>query len=200
MALRVFATESLQSSDRRTTVFSAIQVGANLAAAAGPLLGALLLNGSTAALLWSVAAGYVAAAIVSAIFVPSKRPRTSKGRPPLTVETFAAIVLDRQVRAAAITSATGCFLYAQLFSAISIHLLFVAESGPLSSSVFVVNALLVVAIQAPFSMLMNRRMRGGTPPLHSCGEEFLSSPARTSSWPCWGAHFRESCLRWLFSQ
>ncbi|UKA62892.1 MFS transporter [Arthrobacter sp. FW306-04-A] len=164
MALRVFATESLQSSDRRTTVFSAIQVGANLAAAAGPLLGTLLLSGSTAALLWSVAAGYVAAAIVSAIFVPSTRPRTSKERPPLTRETFAAIVLDRQVRAAAITSATGCFLYAQLFSAISIHLLSVAESGPLRSLVFVVNAFLVVAIEAPISMLMNRRMRGGTPP------------------------------------
>ncbi|WP_323054684.1 MFS transporter [Arthrobacter sp. MI7-26] len=164
MALRVFATESLQSSDRRTTVFSAIQVGANLAAAAGPILGALLLSSSATALLCWVASAYVAAAIVSAIFVPPTRPRTSTERPPLTKETFTALVLDRKVRAAAITSATGCFLYAQLFSSISIHLLSIAESGPLRSSVFVVNALLVVAIQAPISMLMNRRMRGGTAP------------------------------------
>jgi len=164
LSLRVFVSESLQSADRRSTVFSTVQVAANVAAAAGPLIGAVLLDLSATVLLLGVASAYAAAALVALVLVPPTVPRQAAGRPPLTARMFLDIVTEPRVRAATVTAATGCFVYAQLFSAISLQLLTVTGSGPLRSSVFVVNAVLVIMLQAPVTRAVNRRLRASTPP------------------------------------
>jgi DHA1 family multidrug resistance protein-like MFS transporter len=164
LSLRVYVTDSLARADLRSTVFSATQVAANVAAAIGPLIGTFLLDLSPTALLLGVSAAYCAAAGVALALVPATSAPAAAGvRPPLTRRMFVDIVRVPQIRAAVVTAATGCFLYAQLFSAIVIQLASVTSSGPVRSSVFVLNAVLVVALQAPVTRAVNRRLRGSTP-------------------------------------
>jgi MFS family permease len=163
LALRVFVAESLDSSDQRNTVFSAVQVVANVAAAGGPLVGAFLFRSSATTLLLAVTFAFTCAALLALALVPATRPQRVQGRPALSRRTLSDMVHDGHVRRAAATTAVGCFLYAQLFSAIAIYLAASTQSAPQYSFVFVMNAVLVIALQAPASVWMNRRMRGGAP-------------------------------------
>lgn len=163
LTLRVFVAESLDSSDQRNTVFSGIQVVANVAAAGGPLVGAFLLSSSAPTLLLTVGCAYTGAALLAIALIPATRPNRIQGRPALSQHTLNDMVHDGQIRRAATTTVVGCFLYAQLFSAIAIYLASTTPSAPQYSVVFVMNAVLVIVLQAPASGWMNRRMRDGTP-------------------------------------
>lgn len=163
LALRVFVAEALASSDQRNTVFSAVQVVANAAAAGGPLVGAILLRSSPTTLLITVGCAYTGAALLAIALVPATRPKRAQGRSALSRRTVSDIVHDGQVRRAAATTVVGCFLYAQLFSAIALYLATTTHSAPQYSVVFVMNAVLVIVLQAPASGWMNRHMREGSP-------------------------------------
>ncbi|WP_199732107.1 MFS transporter [Cellulomonas triticagri] len=165
LSLRVLVTDSLARADLRSTVFAAVQVAANVAAAAGPLVGAYLVDLSPRLLLGSVAASFGAAAGTALVLVPADAaPSPAAGRPPFTTRLFVDIVRVPRLRSAAVTAAVGCFLYAQLFSAVVLQLTSLTDSGPLRSTVFVANAVLVIVLQVPVTRAINRRLRRSTPP------------------------------------
>lgn len=159
LAVRVFVAESLRENDRRNTVFAAIQVVANVAAALGPLIGAVALGISDRVLVSSVAGAYAVAALIALAAVPARRPHPVSGRPPLSRRTLVDIATDPAIRRTSLTALVGCFLYAQLFSAISIHLLSASDSPAQRSAVFTVNAVLVIALQGPVSTWVNAGLR-----------------------------------------
>lgn len=165
--LRVTVSELLDRPDEANSVFASVQVAANVGAALGPLLGAILLSrGGGQGVFTTVGVAYGFAGIVAFWGAPARRPTASPtARSPLAAAVFRAAWRDVRVRETSFVSAIGCLMYAQLFSAISIHMMQVGVEVGTRSIVFAMNAGIVIVAQYPVTCAVNRRMRSGMSPL-----------------------------------
>ncbi len=164
---RVFIAMSLPGTADRNTMFSAVQVAVNVAAALGPIVANILVGRDfDTYLLLSVAGMYLLAAAAVGLLVPRHlRPDDRAVRPPLRLGLLRAVVADPAVRRVSLVTVAGGFLYAQFFTAIALHVSQVTESVGWRAGVFTANAVLVVVVQIPVSAYAARRITAGTSPL-----------------------------------
>jgi MFS family permease len=164
---RSLVAEVIQDQAGRNRVFSIIQVAVNVSAAVGPMVATALFASSGArTLLNLVALCYLTAAVLVVTSVRGVRPRTGSAvRWPVSRATVRAVRSDPLAVRTILVSAAGGFLYAQFFSAIALLVLRSVPAGPRQGSLFLVNAIAVVALQAPVSALVGRGLRRGVAPL-----------------------------------
>ncbi len=160
---RTYVAIALPATGSRNTAYSVIQIGVNVAAAIGPIVANLLFSrGLQDVCLIVVASLYTVAAIAVAIVVPAGiRPRDSDPRPATTRNAIRAIASSQQVRYVAAIAIAGWFLYGQLFSAMTLHIDAVTTSPLARSAFFIINAVLVVLVQVPVSVVAARKLDGG---------------------------------------
>ncbi|MFJ3937633.1 MFS transporter [Streptomyces parvus] len=166
LTARAYVVRALPSAGDRTTVFSAIQVAVNVSAALGPVIANFLLGrGHNGLLLSLVAALYAVAASAALVTVPAGlRLSTQEERRPLRLGVLKVVFTAPDVRRVAWVTAVGSLLYAQLFSALALHIARLTEDGALRSAFFSLNAVLVVALQIPVAVIMKRGLERGRPP------------------------------------
>lgn len=164
---RVFIAMSLPGTAERNTVFSTIQVAVNVSAAMGPIAANLLVSredGRT--LLLAVATMYCLAALVVAATVPAGLVSGRNDiRPPLRLGLVKEMWQRPEVRQVSLVTVVGSFLYAQLFSALVLHISELTDSPIIRASFFTANAVLVVVAQIPVALFVRRRLENGTSPL-----------------------------------
>jgi hypothetical protein len=164
---RVYVAMSLPKASDRNTVFSAVQVAVNVSAAIGPVIANLLVgrDGGTR-LLPAVAAMYgLAAAVVAAALPRGLVSGDGDVRPPLRLGLVRDMVANPEVRRISAVTIAGSFLYAQLFSALALHVADLTDSPLLRAGVFTENAVVVVAAQIPVALLVKRRLDAGAKPV-----------------------------------
>lgn len=164
---RAYIAMSVPGAAERNTMFSAVQVAVNVAAALGPVAANVLIGRDLdTALLLAVAAMYVLAAAAVAVLVPGQvRPGNGAVRPPLRLGLLRAVVADPAVRRVSVATAVGGFLYAQFFTAVALHVAQVTQAVGWRAAVFTANAVLVVVVQIPVSAWAARRITAGVSPL-----------------------------------
>jgi hypothetical protein len=164
---RALIAEVVEDQIGRHRVFSIIQIAVNVSAAVGPMVAtAVYATSGARTLLNLVALCYLIAALLVIAAVPNVRPRTRTAmRWPVSRDTIRRVRADRRAARTVLVSAAGGFLYAQFFSAIALLIVASVTAGPKRGSLFLVNAVAVVALQAPVSALVGRALRRGTAPL-----------------------------------
>lgn len=164
---RVYVAKMLSGAADRNTVFSAVQVAVNIAAAVGPVIGNLFMAKDLIALVLSGAgAMYLLAAAIVLRCVPAGiLPGAGEMREPLRLGLLRAIWADPMVRRVSIVTAVGSFLYAQFFSAIALHVADLTQSTFARASVFTLNAVCVVLMQIPVAVFTKKRLDAGASPL-----------------------------------
>jgi MFS transporter, DHA1 family, multidrug resistance protein len=164
---RVYIALSLESTAARNTVFSAMQVVVNVAAALGPIVANLLVGRRLdLPLLFGVSTMYVFAALAVGLMLPGGlRPGDHDVRPPLRLGLLRALVTDPDIRRVSAVTAVGTFLYAQFFSAIALQVVQLTESAALRASFFTANGILVVVVQVPMTTYVTRRLVAGVAPV-----------------------------------
>lgn len=164
---RVYIAMSLPSSPDRNTVFAALQIAVNISAALGPVAANLLFSDQGGAtVLLAVAAAYGLAAVVVALSTPKGMvPGDGDVRPPLRFQIIKDMADDNGIRRISVVTIVGTFLYAQLFSALVLHVATLTDSALLRASFFTTNALVIVIAQVPVAMLTKRLLNRGTSPL-----------------------------------
>ncbi|ANP54938.1 MFS family permease [Streptomyces griseochromogenes] len=166
LTARAYVVRALPSAGDRTAVFSAIQVAVNVSAALGPVIANFLFGGGHyGSLLSLVAVLYVVAAGSALVTVPAGlRLSTQEERRPLRLGILKVVFTAPDVRRVAWVTAVGSLLYAQLFSALALHIARLTEDSALRAAFFSLNAVLVVGLQIPVTAFMRRGMeRGGHP-------------------------------------
>ncbi|WP_373428667.1 MFS transporter [Streptomyces sp. B1I3] len=158
LTARAYVAVSLPGAADRSTVFSAIQVAVNVSAALGPVIANLLFGSSRhGVLLGLVGALYAVAAVAVTLTVPSGlRLSDGDARPPLRLGLLKAVVTDPAIRRVSLLAGVGSLLYAQFFSALALQIAGLTQSTALRSGFFTLNAVLVVALQIPVTLWMNR--------------------------------------------
>lgn len=164
---RVFIAMSLPGAADRNTVFSAMQIAVNVAAALGPIAANLLVSdGRERGLLLIVSGMHCLAAVVVMLTIPKHLvPSDGDVRPPLRLGLVRDMAQNPDVRRVSYVSALGMFLYAQLFSALVLHVATVTDSPLLRASFFTTNAVVIVATQVPVALMVKRRLDNGSTPL-----------------------------------
>jgi DHA1 family multidrug resistance protein-like MFS transporter len=163
---RAIVANEVAERSQRLGVFSAINVAVNVAASAGPLLGALLYRADQPErLLTPVAACYLAAALAVAAVLPG----TPRGEPTgfslaARLRLLVALLLSATVWRLAAICGLGWFLYAQLFSALPLYLIDVVHQRELAATYFTANAVLMIALQAPMGRIAARLLGERRPP------------------------------------
>lgn len=147
----------------RHRIFSSIQIGVNVAAAIGPLIATSVYAVSgDEAVLWGACAFYLAGMTLVLAQVPAGvHVAQATSRWPLTSGTLRRLVSPANAQICIATSA-GYFLYAQFFSAIALLITLFVAKGPTQGVLFVENAVLIVAAQAPVSSVVLRLLKRGT--------------------------------------
>ncbi|WP_100444081.1 MFS transporter [Glycomyces xiaoerkulensis] len=154
---RVYITDSLRAKSNRHRMFTLIQITVNVSAAVGPFIGNLLLEVEPLYLFGVISVCYGFAALVTFGLVPgSLRPDAAAIRSPLRWTTIRSIAMHPRVRLTVGMAILGGFLYAQLFSGISLHVIDTVDNSALRATVFAANAVLVVAVQIPVTALVAR--------------------------------------------
>lgn len=167
LTARAYVAVTLDADADRSTVFSAIQVAVNISAALGPVVANLLFDGARYGLLLGlVGALYAAAAVAVTLTVP-RGLRLSDGdtRPPLKLGLLKVVVTDPAVRRVSLLAAAGSLLYAQFFSALALRIAELSDSAAVRAGYFTLNAVLVVALQIPVTVWMNRDLARGVSPM-----------------------------------
>lgn len=150
----------------RHRIYSAIQIGVNVSAAIGPLIATSVYAVSgDKAVLWGACAFYVAAMILVITRIPAGLHVAKRdSRWPLATGTLRQLLLSPANARTAIATLAGYFLYAQFFSAIALLITLFVAKGPTQGVLFLENAVLVVAAQAPVSAIVQRMLNKGTHP------------------------------------
>jgi DHA1 family multidrug resistance protein-like MFS transporter len=163
---RVYIAVALTEPSARNSAFAAIHVILNVSGALGPIIANLLVGyGWSKALLVGIALGYLVSAVVVALTVPADLHPGSGDERRVTAGVFRTMLRDPAVRRLSVITAAGGFLYAQFFSALSLHITQVSDSPAVRASFFTANAVLVVVLQIPASAYTNRGLQNGIPPI-----------------------------------
>lgn len=173
VAARALLAEQVVDRTENLRAFALVNMFVNVAAAAGPLLGGLLLHRDRLRLApLLVAIGCVAGALVVAAALPS-RPRPlqlsdadesspyfhrlfASRRVPFAV--YGRLFADDGFRRLSLVNFVGWFLYAQLFSALPIYLFTTLDSNALLTTLFSLNGVLIILGQWPISSAIARRL------------------------------------------
>lgn len=165
--VRLYIATSLRRASNRHRVFTLVQITVNVAAAVGPVIGNVLLDAPRWQLFGTVAVAYATAGVVVAGLLPrDARPDPTGVRSPLRPATLRAALAQPHVRVAMGLTVLGGFLYAQLFSGLALEIVAGLDDPVLRASVFVVNAVLVVALQVPVTAWVARLLDRGVLPVH----------------------------------
>lgn len=139
--------------------FSLINVAANVAAAAGPLLAGAMLSLSSHPPILLVAGGcYVFSATVILATLrlpPARQPARPRSR-TFPLRTYMRLFRDDEFRRLSAFNFVGWLMYAQLFSALPIYLFARIENPALVGTFFVVNGVLIIGLQMPVSRVTAR--------------------------------------------
>ncbi|MFD0150627.1 MFS transporter [Streptomyces sp. NPDC055721] len=154
MALKLIAASA--PSEGRATGFAAQAVAVNIGMALGPLAGVAVQQR------FGMAAFCLAAACVNVValcLMLAARPPGDEGRAPAPVPLRAQLTLlahDRDLRLPLALTALGFILYTQLFATLPLYANGVLGSGESLGTVFLVNGLLIIALQLPLTVLAGR--------------------------------------------
>lgn len=150
----------------RHRIYSLIQIGVNVSAAIGPLIATSVYAVSgDKAVLWGASAFYLAGMTLVLTRLPAGFHVTGRdNRWPLTRGMVRLLLLSPANARTSIATVAGYFLYAQFFSAIALLITLFVAKGPTQGLLFLENAVLVVAAQAPVSAVVQRRLDKGTHP------------------------------------
>ncbi|WP_255949821.1 MFS transporter [Streptomyces odontomachi] len=167
LTARTYIAVTLPSKSVRSIAFSIIQVAVNIAAALGPIAANLLFSSSARSLVVvPVAALYALGAVGVFLTVqPGVRPSDHGTREPRLWTAVRDAVTNPEVRRVTCITAAGWFLYGQLFSALTLHIGEMTSAPLLRSSLFTANAVLVLVVQVPVSMLASRKLEKGLTPV-----------------------------------
>jgi DHA1 family multidrug resistance protein-like MFS transporter len=140
--------------------FSLINVAANVAAAAGPLLAGAMLSLSSDPPILLVASGcylFSAALILTTLRLPPALLQPAgPGSETSPLRTYMRLFRDDEFRRLSAFNFVGWFMYAQLFSALPIYLFATIENPALVGTFFVLNGVLIIGLQMPVSRLTAR--------------------------------------------
>lgn len=163
---RSMVAKAVPTDASRHRIYSSIQIGVNVSAAIGPLIATSVYAVSgDKAVLWGATAFYVIAMILVVTRIPAGLRVTQPGRRwPLTRGTLRQLLLSAKDARTCAATLAGYFLYAQFFSAIALLITLFVTKGPTQGVLFLENAVLVVAAQAPVSAIVQRAMSKGTHP------------------------------------
>ncbi len=162
---RSMVAKAVPADAGRHRIYSLIQIGVNVAAAIGPLIATSVyaISGATA-VLWGACAFYLAGMTLVLTCIPAGFPVAQReSRWPLTREMIRQLLTPANARTS-IAAMAGYFLYAQFFSAIALLITLHVTKGPIQGMLFLENAVLIVACQAPASAVVQRRLNRGAHP------------------------------------
>lgn len=157
----VLATSDAASQNRG---FAVIQIVANCAAALGPILGNLVLDrGLYDHFLLGVSAIFLVAAVSAPMAAPPELMLNEGSlRPPMGLGILRELVNDPKVRQITLAATSGSILMGQFFSSFSLVFSNVTTSPLLRALFYSLNGALVVIVQIPVSMIVERKLRAGT--------------------------------------
>ena len=143
--------------------FAVIQVVANCTAAVGPILGNMILDRN---IYEQFLLGVSVALFIAAILAPMAAPKgvmMSEGslRPPMGIKIFRELFRTADARKITIIALIGSILIGQFFSSFSLVFSAIATSSMMRSLFYTTNGVLVVLIQIPISLLVERQLKIG---------------------------------------
>lgn len=159
LALKLIAAAA--PATEHSTRFAAQAVALNAGMALGPLAGLALFHayGATAFFLGAALVHVAALGLALAVRTPDTGP-SGAGVPLRTM--LPLLVRDRGLRFPLALTAIGFVLYAQLFATLPLYARDVLARPGLIGTVFVVNGVLIVALQMPVTLLTKRWGLGPT--------------------------------------
>lgn len=163
---RSMVAKAVPTDGNRHRIYSSIQIGVNVAAAIGPLIGTSVYAVSgDKAVLWGASAFYLVGMALVLTSIPAGFPVTQgDSRWPLTRKMLRQLLRSPANVRASIAAVAGYFLYAQFFSAIALLVTLHVTKGPTQGVLFLENAVLIVGCQAPASAVVKRRLNRGAHP------------------------------------
>ena len=143
--------------------FAVIQVVANCTAAVGPIIGNMILDRN---IYEQFLLGVSVALFIAAILAPMAAPKgvmMSEGslRPPMGIKIFRELFRTADARKITIVALIGSILVGQFFSSFSLVFSAIATSSMMRSLFYTTNGVLVVLIQIPISLLVERQLKIG---------------------------------------
>ncbi|MFI8106515.1 MFS transporter [Streptomyces sp. NPDC086023] len=164
--VRVLIAESLDAEPTRNTVYGILQIATNAAAALGPFIaGVLYVAGDNRSLLAFVGIAYLAAAVTLLVGLPLGLRPPSTMRPTDGARARIRTVRDPECLRALALTAAGAFAYGQFYSAFALFVAMAIDSAMLRAVLLGGPPVLIVLFQSGVTVLTNRKLRSGTPPL-----------------------------------
>mgnify|MGYP000855608469 CR=1 FL=1 len=156
----ILATSDTASQNRG---FALIQIVANCAAALGPILGSLVLDrGLYNQFLLGVSAVFLVAAVSAPMAAPlGLMLNRGSLRPPMGLGILRELISEPKVRLITFAATAGSILMGQFFSSFSLVFSSVTTSPLLRALFYALNGALVVIIQMPVSLVVERKLRAG---------------------------------------
>jgi MFS transporter, DHA1 family, multidrug resistance protein len=150
---RSIVANTSRDSDDALRAYSLINVAVNIGAAAGPLVGAVVIGGRLRLMLWGVGLCYLLAALIVNRVLKAVDQAGAPHNGRRASVTLAGLFRQPDFRALSLTNLAGWFMYEQLFSALPLYLMKTSASHAAAAAAFTINGLFVAALQLPIAAL-----------------------------------------------
>ncbi|MER6712612.1 MULTISPECIES: MFS transporter [unclassified Streptomyces] len=160
LVVRSVVAEWTSGSPAQVTAFAKLNVMLNLAAAVGPLIGTAALDTDAPwRLMVVIAAGYYAAALSMLLVVRKEGKGFERGGKRFSFRQYwTALRSSPFLRHVVLVSTVGWVLYAQMYSALPLHLFATTGSKLQVATYFTMSAIIIVVLQIPVSKGVARLM------------------------------------------
>ncbi len=147
---------SLTPQDRHTMIFAAYRLAFNLGMTAGPLLGALLANGSYALLFWSDAITSLLFALVAIFALPGGKATAQEKQAEVSKGSYLQVFADRRYVLFLVALFLNAVVYIQYLTVLPLHINALKLPIGVYSVLVSLNAVIVIVCEIPITHIVQR--------------------------------------------